>query len=60
MLTSKTVLTGIAMVLIGAASFFLPDLAASIGITTDPTLMIGNGLGMIFLRFGIAKNGTGT
>ena len=59
MLKSKTLWTGVAMVLIGAASFVLPDLGTSLGVGESPTALIGSGLGLIFLRLGIAKNGTG-
>jgi len=59
MLKSKTVWTGVAMVAVGLLSMVLPDLAVQMGFATDPLQMIGTGLGLIFVRLGIAKSDPG-
>lgn len=52
---SKTVWTGIAMILAGLFAMVLPDMAASVGITTEPELLIGNGFGLIFIKDAVRK-----
>lgn len=52
---SKSVWVGAVMVLIGLGSMAFPDYAQTLGATGDPLQMIGTGLGIVFLRFGIAK-----
>lgn len=55
MMQSKTVWTGVAMVAIGIAKMMFPDVVSFID--ADPTVVIGNGFALIFLRLGISKNG---
>jgi hypothetical protein len=57
MLTSKTVWAGIAMAVAGVVKMMWPELVPFI--EGDPALLVGTGLGFIFARFGIAKNGLG-
>lgn len=59
MLKSKTVITGAVMAVLGVLALLVPDVVQPLGLGTDPGTMIGTGLGLIFMRLGIAKNGTG-
>ena len=55
--TSKSVWVGLAMIAAGFIALVLPEAGSAIGVTGDPTQMIGTGIGIITLRLGIAKNG---
>ena len=55
MFQSKTIWTGIAMVALGVVKMAFPDVVSFID--ADPTVVIGNGFALIFLRLGISKNG---
>ena len=55
MFQSKTIWTGIAMVAVGVVKMAFPDVVSFID--ADPTVVIGNGFALIFLRLGISKNG---
>lgn len=57
MMQSKTVWTGLAMVAAGLLKMVMPEVVTFID--ADPSLMIGNGFALIFLRLGISKNGVG-
>ena len=57
MMQSKTVWTGIAMVALGVVKMVFPDVVSFID--ADPSVVIGNGFALIFLRLGISKNGVG-
>lgn len=47
----KTIITGLVTIALGAVKLAMPELP----IEGDPTVLITNGLAMIFLRKGIAK-----
>ena len=57
MLQSKTVWTGLAMVVVGVVKMAFPEVVSFID--ADPSVVIGNGFALIFLRLGISKNGVG-
>ncbi|MGI9489048.1 MAG: hypothetical protein ACR2RF_24820 [Geminicoccaceae bacterium] len=57
MATSKSIWVGLAMIAAGFVALLLPEAGSAIGVTGDPTQMIGTGIGIITLRLGIAKNG---
>lgn len=59
MFKSKANWTGVVMVVAGALKMLAPEWADAIGLTMPAEGLIGSGLGLVFLRLGIAKNGTG-
>lgn len=56
---SKTNITGLAMLALGALDLVLPGTAEQIGVPMEGSTLIAVGLQTIWLRLGIAKNGIG-